>query len=292
MSKIDAVVALGFFDGVHKGHKQVLSLAKSLAKKLGCTAAAFTFSGNLRGKLSGGKCILSDAEKLSVLNNFGFTEIISAPITDEFLSKSPEEFLKYVGGVYNVKGYVCGSDYRFGKNGAGDVNFLSEYCKNEGLTLSVTKTLNENGEKISSSKIKTLLASGEIKCANALLGYDYFITGSVFADRKVGGKMGFPTANFKADADKCELKNGVYAGYSFVNGEKYVAIINYGSRPTFNLNDKLIETHLIGFSGNLYGKQITVCFTDFIRDIKKFNGEDDLKAQLVLDKKFAQEKVK
>ncbi|MBR1968513.1 MAG: riboflavin kinase, partial [Clostridia bacterium] len=114
---------------------------------------------------------------------------------------------------------------------------------------------------------------------------NYSVTGKVFKDREVGSTIGFPTANIKLESDKFCIKDGVYAGITEIDGKVYKAIINYGARPTFNLKDKLIEAHIDGFDGNLYGREITLEFTSRIRDVKKFNGEEDLKAQLEKDLK-------
>ena len=292
MSKINAVIALGYFDGVHKGHVKVLELAKSLAEELCCKPVVFTFSGNLRGKLKGGKEILSVAEKLNELKRHGFNEILSAPLTEDFLSLSPEDFLSYIGGLYSIKGLVCGEDYRFGKNAAGDVNYLKNYCEKQGIKLKVSKTVSVDGKKVSSSAVKKLLGLGDVEKANSLLGYDYYIDGKVSAGRAVGKTLGFPTVNLSVDDEKSPLKEGVYAGYTVIDGVKYKAIINYGAKPTFNIYDKSVEAYLIGFDGNLYGETITLRFTHFIREIQKFADENELKARLYSDKKFALEHVK
>lgn len=292
MSDKKAVFALGFFDGVHKGHVRVIEKAEELAKKLNAVSVVFTFGGNLKGRLFGAKRILTESETLSSIKKIGDNEIFVAPVSDDFLSLTPEAFLNYLDEQYDVAGYACGEDYRFGKDALGNVAFLNEYALKRGKELSVVKSVEIGGQKVSSTRIKELLGEGDIVSANELLGYDYFITGEVFADRKIGGKLGFPTINLKVDAVKSELKVGVYAGYSVVCGKKYKAMINYGARPTFGLNDKLVEAHLIGFSGDLYGKTVSVCFTDYIREVRKFDGEEELKKQLFADKEFTEKSVK
>ena len=283
MSDRKTVIALGYFDGVHKGHNAVLTIAKDRAERENSRAAVFTFGGNLRGTLSGGKCVFTAKERARLLKEKGFDEVFSAPVTEKFLSFSPERFLDFLNKKFRVSGYVCGEDYRFGKGGSGDVGFLKEYAEKRGQFVEVCPAVIIKGEKVSATLIKKRLSVGDVKGANELLSTDYFITGKVKRDRKVGRKLGFPTVNIYVDADKCELKNGVYVGYSVINGVKYTAIINYGSRPTFNLNEKLLEAHLIGFSGSLYGKKLRISFTRYLRDIFTFNNEEELKEQLRKD---------
>lgn len=283
MSDKKVVIALGYFDGVHKGHKVVLDTALKKADETSALSVAFTFGGNLRGKLFGGKCIFTSNERAEILLEMGFSEIYTAPVTDEFLALSPLEFLDFINKKYAITHYVCGEDYRFGKGGAGDVFLLRKYAGEKGQSVIVCQDVYEKCEKVSSTLIKSALKSGDISRANELLGRDYFITGTVVADRGVGRLLGFPTVNFKVDNEKSELKNGVYAGYSVIDGVEHKAVINYGGRPTFNLSEKLVEAHLIGFSGSLYGKNVRVCFTRLLRDIKKFDGEEELKKQLKND---------
>jgi riboflavin kinase/FMN adenylyltransferase len=127
------------------------------------------------------------------------------------------------------------------------------------------------------------LSSGKVKTANELLGREYSISGKVISDRHIGKTLGFPTLNVKLNSDKQRLKDGVYAGYSYIDGVKYQAVINYGARPTFGLDEKLVEAHLIGFDGNLYGKNVTVYFIDFVREVVKFNSVNELVEQLKKD---------
>ena len=144
-------------------------------------------------------------------------------------------------------------------------------------------TLNILGKKCSTTAIKEALTLGDIKRANTLLGRNYSVSGVVRRDRHVGTEIGFPTVNIAINRDKFSLKNGVYSGKIDIDGKCYKTVINYGARPTFDLGERLIEAHIVGFSGDLYGKKLTVEFTDFIREIKKFNGKEELIKQLKKD---------
>ena len=279
------VIALGYFDSVHRGHKKVIERAVLEAQKKQANTVVFTFKDNLKAVLFGEKekVVYTALERGVFIKALGVDEIYFAPASLEFLSMDKSKFLDALNEKFDIISYVSGEDYRFGKGGDGDVDFIERYAKEHGQTVTVVQTLNFEQGKISTTIIKEFLTKGEVQKANALLGRAYSITGEVFRDREVGSKLGFPTVNIKIDRDKHSLKNGVYFGKIAVDGKVYKAIINYGARPTFNLDEKLIEAHIIDFDGELYGRTLTVCFEMFLRDIKKFNNQEELKNQLKKD---------
>ncbi len=284
LDKKNVVIALGFFDSVHKGHRAVIATAKKKAEDLGVLTAVFSFAKNLKKALGYAETtVYSTQERRSILKGLGVEEILFAPVTKKFLSLSKEKFLDYLNNIYNVKAYVCGTDYTFGKGGLGNVEFLRRYAKSRGQEVVVCEDVFYDGEKISTTRIKKLLTDGKVDIANKLLDRRYSVTGKVFEDRKVGSKLGFPTVNIEIDAEKTCLKDGVYAGGVTINGKSYRSIINYGARPTFDLNKKLVEAHIVDFSGMLYGKQLTVYFNHFMREIIKFQSQDALVLQLKED---------
>lgn len=278
------VIALGYFDSVHLGHQKLINLARSYADEMGYSLTIFSFKGNLKKKLGkDDKCIYLAKEREEFLKNLGADQIYFAPTSKSFLSKGKRAFLNELNKKLNIKCYFSGEDYSFGAFGQGDVKYLKEYSKSHGQDYVVVDMLKYFDEKISSSKIKEQLKNGNIKIANHLLGREYSILGKVISDRHIGTKLGFPTANIKIDKDKFMLKTGVYAGKVSIKNKEHFAIINYGSRPTFDLEQNLIETHIVDFSGNLYGKNIKISFLGYIRDIKKFQSEEMLKDQLKKD---------
>ena len=283
--KQGVVIALGYFDCVHLGHRRVINKAKTLAQQLNCQSAIFTFEGNLRSALGRGdeKFVYNVQERKSLFEKLGVSNVFFAPVTKEFLSLTAQEFLDFINQKYNVLGYVCGKDFRFGKGGLGDGEFLEKYAKANNQIVEIVDILTKNGLKVSTSLIKTLLSQGDMQSANALLDENYVVSGTVFEDRKVGSSLGFPTVNIKVDKDKQSLKNGVYYGGINIDGVDKKAVINYGTRPTFNLDNTLIEAHIIDFNGNLYGKTITLRFDGFLRDIEKFSSAEQLKCQLEKD---------
>ena len=293
-TKKTVVIALGYFDSVHIGHRAVIGKARRLAAERGCEAAVFTFGGNLRAALHGGeeKAVYTVSERRNCLKGLSISEIYFAPVSRAFLNKSPERFLEFLNGLYDIKGYVCGRDYRFGKGGAGDREYLEKYALAHGQKLVIEDDFIYGGEKVSTTRIKGLLKDGKIEEAGKLLGGSYFVTGKVFEDRKVGRKLGFPTVNIRTDPDKFRIKDGVYAGHVIIKGKYYKTVTNYGARPTFDLSAKLIEAHIIGFSGGLYGKNLTLYFDFYIRDIQKFNSPVQLAERLKKDVEMANGKDK
>ena len=285
MSDNGVVIALGYFDSVHVGHRKVIEKGVNLSKQLNCKPVVFTFDGNLRSAIGKGdkKFVYTTSERKTIFQEMGVCDVFYAPVTKEFLGLSHGEFLQYVNQVFNVKGYVCGKDFRFGKGGEGNVDYLSEYAKSKGQRLEIADILMVGEKKVSTSLIKEILSNGDVASANKLLGKNYFITGNVFEDRKVGSKIGFPTVNIKIDKDKQCLKNGVYHGAILISGEWKKVVINYGARPTFDNAEVLTETYLDGFNGDLYGKKLKVEFIRYLRDIQKFDTVEGLQAQLTID---------
>lgn len=279
-----AVLALGYFDSVHAGHRKVIKAARELADKSGCELVVFTFKGNLNAMLlkDNPKFVYNHLERQEIFNEIGcIDEIYFASADINFLGTAKLAFLNKLNKKYDIVGYVCGKDYRFGLFAKGNVDDLAKYAKGKNQQLVVVDdVMDEEGKKISTTGIKKLLLSGDVKKANKLLCRSYSISGTVKEDRGVGTTIGCPTANLKLDKDKQPLKDGVYAGRVTVGDATYRAVINFGPRPTFDVNDKMLEAHLLDFNGNIYGEKITVYFDAFIREIQKFVSPEKLKEQL------------
>ena len=278
------VIALGYFDGVHIGHRQVILKAKELSKKLGCSLTVLTFKGDLRKAITGKSkgVIYTFNERKNLIYSLGADNVYGLSVSKSFLKLGKLAFLNYLNKKFNVLGYVSGQDYTFGKNG-GNVNFLKEYALKNGQTAISVDPIVVQGEKASSTNVKKLLENGDIKSANVLLGSDYFISGKIVKDRSVGAKLGFPTANLSYSGLKFAIKKGVYSGYAILNGKKYLAVINNGSRPTYMEENVATEAHFINFNGNLYGKEVKLYFKDYLRDIQKFSNENLLKEKIAED---------
>ncbi len=279
------VLALGYFDSVHVGHREVILTAKRVAEQLKSKLVVFTFDGNLRAVIGKDKksFVFSSKEREKLILSLGVDEVYFAPLTKEFLSLTRRDFLNFLNELYNVKCYVSGSDYRFGKGAEGNVEYLREFAKEKKQKVITTPDVMCEGIKVSTTRVKEFLEKGDVKAVNKLLGTCYFVSGKVVHDRGVGRTLGYPTANVNVLKEKQTLKFGVYKGRVIVDGNEYLAVINYGNRPTFNDENVTLEGHLIGYSGNLYDKEITFLFDDFIRDVKTFSSKEELIKQLEKD---------
>ncbi len=278
------VLALGFFDSLHKGHIQVINEAKKIAKEKKVLPVIFTFENNLPVKdIENKGLVFTFDERLEKIEKLGVNTVISTIFTKKFSNISPVEFIKIITNNFKVVDLVCGNDYHFGKGGTADVSFLLNECKKYGVNLHVVDLLRDSDTKISTTTIKSLLRDGKVEEANNLLSEPYTISGIVVKDRQVGRQMNFPTANVKISTDKYEIKHGVYKTHVILNGKKYDGITNYGNRPTFSLDEILTETYILGFDGDLYGKKITIYFDKFIRELVKFENIEELKEQIRKD---------
>ena len=264
------VMLLGGFDGLHAGHKKLVERAKSFSLPIGI----MTIVG---GKEE--KSLFTLQEREEIFKSAGVDFAFELPF-QEIKNLSPDEFSNLLVEEFNPTAFVCGDDFRFGKNACGSAQMLKQTGQ---VRVEIEKLITANGEKISSRNIKTLALAGQIEQANELLGEAFFLIGTVVKDRGVGRTLGFPTANVQYPKEKYPIKQGVYETRVCVDGKQYKGITNYGNRPTFDNDAIITETYLDGFSGELYGKQLKIRFKRYLRDIKKFESVEALQAQLKED---------
>lgn len=275
------VIALGFFDGVHRGHREIIERAKKEAKKLSLPSAVFTFSGESFA-LKGGH-IYSTEEKLSILADMEIDEVILADFT-EMREVSAENFVTdTLLCDLGCAVALSGDDFRFGKGAVGNVELLSSLLKENGASLICAEAVTEDGKKISSTTVRELLREGKIKEANKLLGSPYFIKSEVRRGLGLGKSFGFPTLNADIDERGVDILSGVYKCVCRVDKQTLPAIANVGVCPTVSDRKKHIEAYLLGYSGDLYGKNILLEFLDFIRPEIKFSSKEDLIKQIKVD---------
>ncbi len=264
------VMLLGGFDGLHAGHKTLVEKAKGFFLPIGI----MTIVG---GKDEKGLFTLKEREE--IFKSAGLDFAFELPFS-EIKDLSPQEFSELLIDEFRPTAFVCGDDFRFGKNACGSAQMLKQAGQ---VRVEVEKLITANGEKISSSKIKTHLAAGQVERVNELLGEAFFLLGTVVKDRGVGRTIGFPTANIAYPKEKYPIKQGVYETRVCVSGKEYKAITNYGNRPTFDNDTIITETYLDGFSGELYGKELKIRFKRYLREIEKFESAEALRAQLGQD---------
>ena len=289
--KEKTAVALGFFDGMHIGHQAVVNAAHAAADKYGYVPAAFMIREKPRLPKFGGRIdvfITPYDTKVSVFRNeFGIREIY-APFFEAIKDLSPEEFfMRDLVGVLNAAYVVCGEDFRFGKDRAGDISTLAELCGRAGIGFEAVPPVCVNGEEVSSTMLRELIRSGNVKAANELMLRPLAYTLPVVHGKQLGRTLGFPTINQEIKPFMVRPKRGVYASEVTIRGVHYPAITNIGTKPTVKSDDmENMETHIIGFDDNLYGQETKVTLLAYIRGERRFDSLDELKAQLESDKNY------
>lgn len=273
-------LALGTFDGIHLGHLEVLKKVFQKDYLTACITFSkpprFYFENINRG------LIMSADHKRQTLNLFGFDEVLFL----DFLSVkdlSADEFLSVLFEEFPIALISVGYDYRFGKNGEGNVEKLKEYCAEYGAECFVADEVSLDGEAVSSTKIRSFLRDGKIEKANEMLGRNFTLKAEVVEGDKRGRDLGFPTFNQEFPEDTVIPKFGVYKTKVFIDKKAYNAITNVGVRPTFDGQKVLSETYVLSFSGDLYGKEINLEFCSFLRDEIKFSSEKELICQIKKD---------
>lgn len=276
------VYCLGFFDSLHRGHRKVFEEGKMLANRLNTELCVLTFGDGIYKALGkADKEIFLLRERMELLQKEGI-EVIVLPARRDFLDKSPEEFLSSLDDLH-AAAFVTGSDYRFGKNALGDVSLLKEHFEKTDVYVSICPLLSENGKKISTTDIRNYLSEGNVSTANGLLGFTYFISGTVVGGFRNGRLIGIPTANVDFEEDKFIPANGVYVTKTTVKGSTYISVSNVGNHPTFGDSHVNLETHLLDYDGDIYGENIKVEFYEYLRGIKSFSSVEDLKNQITFD---------
>lgn len=276
------VIALGFFDGVHRGHRKILSEAVCEARKRGLPSAVFTFRSESE-HIKGEGRIYPTEQKLSLIAECGIDEAIVADF-DAVREVSAEDFITDILiDRLGLIAAVAGEDFRFGRGALGSTELLAKKLSRLGALLISPEDVTENGEKISSRRIKELLASGDIIGANLLLGAPYFVTGDVNRGLGLGKSFGFPTVNTELPPLAPPLKNGVYKTRCETKGKAFDALTNLGTCPTVGARKKHLETYILGCEGDLYGEDVKIYFLDFIRPEKKFDTTEQLIMQINID---------
>lgn len=285
-----AVVTIGKFDGFHKGHRALFSAA--LSEKSEEEIFCILSFGDKRESEIGQ--IYTRKEQETVAKACMADAFAEYELTKEFCLLSPVDFVdKILCDRLNASQVVVGEDFRFGNNREGDAGLLKKLCTERKIRLHIVPALCEDGEKISSTRIRKLLETGNVKEAGRLLAAPYFISGTVMHGKHLGTTIGFPTLNLLPEPEKILPAFGVYAGVVCIENKEYAAVTNIGIRPTVDDNGNItVETHLIGFTGDLYGREIRVSLLDFIRKETKFTSLEKLKERISEDCKVAYEKEK
>ncbi len=282
-------LALGYFDSVHKGHKKLLDMCVNS----GYTPAVFTFTNNPQNVISGmSKQCYTFSERVHIFEKIGIKCVISAKFDKDFKNLHGKEFLDILCKNFNIKKVVFGTDYTCGVKAEFSAKDVKNYFNKKQIESHVIDLVMADSGKIASRDIRELLKAGDIGKVNKLLPYPYFMIGSVEKGRNVGGSVvGYPTANIVYPDSKIEIKAGVYKTHIIIDGQAYLGLTNVGAHPTFDDYNFNLESFVIDFDGDLYGKLIKVEFYEYLRGISKFNSATELKAQIDSDfKRVLQDK--
>jgi riboflavin kinase/FMN adenylyltransferase len=287
-----AVVAIGNFDGVHRGHRAVIGAALDQARALGRPAAALTFEPHPRAYFNPGEPLFrltDEAVKLRLLASTGLDGAIVLTFDAALAGLSAESFVERIlVERFAVSGAVIGFNFHFGMNRAGSPDFLKAQGKKYGFAVDVVPRFEDQGRPVSSGPIRDALAAGQVDQAAEFLGYPWFVSGEVIHGDKRGRELGFPTANLKLDA-ACGLRHGIYAVRVAAGDRRYSGVASFGRRPMFDTGAVLLEVFLFDFAGDLYGQNIDVAFIDWIREERMFDSAGALIAQMQDDSRIARE---
>ncbi len=292
----DPVLTIGNFDGVHKGHLALFERVKSIAKEINGTSVVMTFDPHPIKVLrdgSGPPVITPTPQKLRLIKEAGIDVIICLPFTKEFASIPARDFVKNIlVDKIGVRYVVVGYDYAFGRNREGNIESLKKMADEFGFKVEVVGPVSIDGFVVSSTMIRKLVQEGRLREAKKLLGRNYQVTGIVVKGRNRGARLlGYPTANLKL-IDELTPKMGVYAVRVHFNGKVYNGVANIGLNPTFGNGAFSVETHILGFTGDILGKEIRLEFIERLRDEKKFRNPEELSEQIKKDIERAKEILK
>jgi len=287
-----ATVAIGNFDGVHRGHKAVIAAALARAGALGKPSAALTFEPHPRAFFDPDEPLFRltpEDAKLRLLAAAGLDGAIVLTFNAELAKLSAQDFVQRVlVDRFAISGAAIGFNFHFGANRAGSPEFLQAQGREHGFTVDIVPPLLDGGRPVSSGPIRAALAAGRLDDAAEFLGYPWFVSGTVIHGDKRGRELGFPTANLRLDP-ACALRHGIYAVRAAIAGRRYDGVASFGRRPMFDSGAVLLEIFVFDFSGDLYGANIDVAFMAWLRDEAMFASAADLMRQMKEDSRLARE---
>jgi riboflavin kinase / FMN adenylyltransferase len=293
-------IALGNFDGIHCGHRQVIEpvLAAREQAVLRLYATVVSFSPHPREFFSKQPLALLSPfeERIALLEQTGVDQLMVLPFDQELANLSPAEFVQQIlVEQLQAKHISVGKDFRFGHRRAGNADLLQQLAAQQGIEVTQVSLQTLDGERISSSAIRQALAQGDIQTTSQLLGRPYRLIGKVVKGQQVGRTIGFPTANLQLPSNKLVPAQGVYgvrvSGKDINQGDAIAGVMNIGNRPTVNGLEQTIEVHILDWQGDLYGQELTVELLEFIRSEQRFPSLDALKEQISADCAIARQRL-
>ena len=286
--KEPTAVTLGNFDGIHLGHQKLIETIKN--NNRGLKTVVFSFYPHpvaFFGQKGLFRTMLDPREKAFVIGQLGIDYLVQHPFTPEFSALSPEEFVDYIVKKVNCKMLVVGENYNFGKGRAGNYETLKKLGEQRGIEVIAIPSVGYGYMRVSSTRIRGLIDCGRLSDVIPMLKKPYFIISKVIEGEKRGRKMDFPTINLMPNDEKLLPADGVYVSLVNVDGIVYRGITNVGNNPTFDSDKRTVETNIIDFDRDIYGKDVLVGFYDWIRTEQKFSDMEELKLQLARDRQAA-----
>jgi len=275
---LGTALTIGKFDGFHKGHRLLLQEISDYSAKTGAEAVCYKLE-------FGGDSILSREEQEKVISGYGISRLCRVEFTPEYADVLAEDFVRdIIHEELGAEYVVVGSDFRFGRDRAGDVHLLEELSDKYGFKVKSFDKLVMDGEIVSSTRIRHLLEEGLVDEASKLLGKDYDLTGTVADGKKLGRSLGYPTLNLQFPENKILPRLGVYSSVTVIGDDTYNSITNVGRRPSVDDGDEVnIETFIYDFNDDIYGREVSVKLTHFLRDERRFESLEALKDQIAID---------
>ena len=287
ISSTPKAITIGNFDGVHKGHQELLNQTRKIARENNLESLIFTFDKFPREIFNPKdfQRLYNNENKENIFKSYGIDTLLSIDF-NEIMNVDAERFCEDILiDQLNLKFLVIGDNFRFGKNRPGDINLLKNYQDEKSFKLIIPDSVLYKNESISSSRIRNFLQQGDLDAANECLGKEYMISGTVVSGEKLGRKLGYPTANISLDHDY--PLDGVYLTKTILDKKNYLSLTSIGDKPTFNGSEKLLEVFILDFDKDIYGEKLEICFLEEIRKQIKFNDQDELIKQMNEDYKYA-----
>jgi len=282
----EVLLSVGVFDGVHAGHRYLLKELKQRAAEQGLLSAVVTFDPHPQSVLHPHDQLLwlSDVEdRIKTIKELGIDIVALLTFTPEIARLTAKEFIYLVKKQLKVRGIVVGPDFALGRHREGDITVLRSLGRDMGFSVEVIPSYTVNGEVVSSTLIRRALTEGDVRKVKRLMGHYFRLKGQVVSSDKQGRVLGYPTANLDVRPQQALPSDGTYATMTQVDGVQFLSATNVGIRPTFGEGRRRVETHLLNYKGDLYGKQISVEFVQKLRDERRFRSHQELKAQIEKD---------
>lgn len=285
MKREAAVVALGMFDGMHMGHRALITRCVQMAGECAAIPAVYSFSNHPQTVLRNETppCLTDAEERRALMEELGVRDVQMPPFTKALAALSPEAFVETLLALWDIRGLVVGYNYSFARHGAGTPETLGALGAVHGFPVEVVPPVEYLGEPVSSTRIRARIEQGDVRMAAAMLLRPYALCGTVIRNRQFGREMGFPTANIWPEPGRVLPRDGVYVSEAMLGDKSYRAITNVGKNPTVGSERLAVETHLLDFSGDLYGSRLRVSFLEYLRGEQRFDSPADLQKRIAAD---------